>query len=303
MTDGRFTDADDVEVFYCSWLTSEAPRGMVVISHGAAEHSGRYARFAAALNAAGYGVLAADHRGHGETSKSTGRGLTGPRGLSGILDDMERVVSLAQESADGAPVALFGHSMGSVFALRYAQTRPATINALILSGPIGVMAGVADMIPQLEGALAAGMGDAPAADALVGFNAAFEPARTDFDWLSRDEAEVDAYLADPLCGANVPLSYGYLLAMSEGLRDGVIDAQALPSSLPVLVIAGERDPVSAFTAQSHQLAEVLRAAHVPLTERYYPDARHELLNETNRDEVQKDIIEWLHATMQRGMRE
>ncbi len=302
MDERRLTDADGVDVFYRSWPTTETLQGMVIIAHGASEHSGRYARFARALNEGGYGVLAPDHRGHGGTAESTGRGLTGPRGLSGILADLERIVELGHESANGRPVALFGHSMGSIFALRYAETRPSTISALILSGPIGVMPGVAEMIPQLEAAVGAGMADAPAGDALAALNAPFEPARTPFDWLSRDEAEVDAYVADPLCGAGVPLSYGYLLAMSEGLRDSVVDARALPASLPVLIVAGERDPVSAFTEQSRQLAEALRAVGGQVTERYYPGARHELLNEINRDDLQADILTWLDEATSRPKR-
>ena len=293
MDERRFTDADGVEVYYRNWQTEQPLQGVVVVVHGASEHSGRYARFADALNQAGYSVLAPDHRGHGGTAESTGRGLTGPRGLSGILDDLEHVIELAHESADDRPVILFGHSMGSIFALRYAQTRPTTISALILSGPIGVMPGVAEMIPHLEGAVAAGMADTPAPDALASLNAAFEPARTPFDWLSRDDAEVDAYIADPLCGAGVPLSLGYLLAMSEALRDSAADAHALPGTLPVLIMAGERDPVSAFTDQSRQLADVLRTAGTSVTEVYYPNARHELLNETNREDVYGDILKWL----------
>lgn len=293
MDERRFTDADGVDVFYRSWPTGQPLQGVLVVVHGASEHSGRYARFADALNQMGYSVFAPDHRGHGGTAESTGRGLTGPRGLSGILDDLEHVVELAHKVANDRPVILFGHSMGSIFALRYAQARPSTISALILSGPIGVMPGVAEMIPHLEGAVAAGMADTPAPDALASLNAAFEPSRTPFDWLSRDEAEVDAYLADPLCGAGVPLSLGYLLAMSQGLRDSVADADALPDTLPVLIMAGERDPVSAFTDQSRQLAEALRTAGVAVTEQYYPDARHELLNETNREDVYADIAKWL----------
>ncbi|MGH3267444.1 MAG: alpha/beta fold hydrolase [Trebonia sp.] len=289
-----FLDADGVEISYRHWRAVGTQRAAVVVAHGASEHSCRYDRFADVLANGGYTVLAPDHRGHGRTAASTGPGLTGPRGLAGILDDLDQVVGMASTAVRGAPVALFGHSMGSIFALRCAQRNPSALSALILSGPIGVMPGVDDMIAGLQSALGAGMGDATV-DALTPFNAAFEPARTPFDWLSRDESEVDAYIADPLCGDGVPLSYGYVYAMSEALRDGARDVSALAGTVPVLFLAGERDAVSNFTAQARELASLMRAAGVEVTEKYYPGARHEVLNEINRDEVHADVIRWLNA--------
>jgi alpha-beta hydrolase superfamily lysophospholipase len=138
------------------------------------------------------------------------------------------------------------------------------------------------------------MGDAPM-DALAAYNSTFEPARTPFDWLSRDETEVDKYLADPMCGSQHPLTYGYMHAAFGMLRDEINEVERVPSGLPVLVIAGERDPVGGFTAYVRALAELLRGAGVTVSEKYYPDARHEILNETNRDEVTADIIRWIDS--------
>ena len=289
MTEHTFVDADGVRVGYRRWASDGPPRATVVLAHGASEHSGRYARLAEALTADGFAVLAVDHRGHGLTSAATGAGLLGPRGMDGVLDDLHHVVGLAT-----GPVLLLGHSMGSVIALRYAETHPDALAALVLSGPIGVLPGVDDAIAELQGAITAGMADTPLAS-LGPFNEAFEPARTPYDWLSRDEAEVDAYLADPWCGDHNPLTYGYLAAVLAGVRDGAAEVGRLPSSLPVLVVAGDRDPVSAFTAQARALADALRSAGLTVTETYYRDARHELLNETNRDEVQAALVAWLTA--------
>ncbi|WP_375502212.1 alpha/beta fold hydrolase [uncultured Jatrophihabitans sp.] len=287
MTEHTFVDADGVTIGYREWTPDGAARATVVIAHGASEHSGRYARVASTLTAAGFSVLAVDHRGHGLTSASTGAGLLGPRGMAGVLDDLDHVVSLAT-----GPVLLLGHSMGSVIALRYAETHPDALTGLVLSGPIGVMPGVEVALQQLQGALDGGLADTPV-ESLGPFNEEFEPARTPYDWLSRSDAEVDAYVADPWCGDQNPLTYGYLAAVLSGVRDSADEVGRLPSTLPVLVIAGERDPVSAFTAQARALAEAMRSAGLTVTEDYYPGARHELLNETNRAEVEAALVAWL----------
>lgn len=295
---GSFVDPDGVTVAYRSWLATADLRGIAVIAHGASEHSGRYERLATALAAAGFAVLAPDHRGHGLTAPATGAGIIGPRGLDGVLDDLDCIVELGRTAAPTVALVLIGHSMGSVLALRYAETRGERLAALVLSGPLGVVPGVAEQLAQLQPAVAGGMGDAPV-DALGAFNADFEPARTPYDWLSRDPDEVDAYLADPLCGDDLPLTYGYLLAVLQGARDGAEHAADIPDGLPVLVTAGERDPVSAGTVQARALAERLADGGARVSERYYPDARHEVFNETNRDEVQADLVGWLDATVPR----
>src|SRR6478672_9436416 len=114
-----FIDADGIEVALRRWPVENA-RGAVVVAHGASEHSGRYGRFAEALNAAGWSVYALDHRGHGRTADSSGRGVTGPRGMDGVLDDLDDVVRSAHDAVGDGPVVLLGHSMGSIIALRYA---------------------------------------------------------------------------------------------------------------------------------------------------------------------------------------
>lgn len=252
-----FTDSDGVQVAYRRWAASDR-RASVVVAHGASEHSGRYARFATALTDAGYDVVAPDHRGHGETGASHGVGLLGPRGMAGVLDDVDHLVQQA-------------------------------------SGPV-VMADVDEAIAGVQQAVDGGLADEPV-DALGPFNEAFEPARTPFDWLTRDEAEVDEYLADPLCGAGNPLSYGYPHAVLSAVRDGATDIARLPTELPVLLVAGGRDPVSNGTEAVRPLGALLRDAGLTVTERYYPDARHEVLNETNRDEVERDILGWMSRTV------
>lgn len=139
------------------------------------------------------------------------------------------------------------------------------------------------------------MRDDVAADLLRDNNAPFEPARTPFDWLSRDPAEVDRYVADPMCGDGNPLTYGYLIDLFEVVAAA---AEALAAiSCPVLVIAGDRDAAGAMGAHPTALAAALDGAGVEARLRLYADARHEILNETNRDEVTADVITWLEARL------
>jgi alpha-beta hydrolase superfamily lysophospholipase len=197
--------------------------------------------------------------------------------------------------AGDVPLVLFGHSMGAALALHYATVHGDRLAALILCGtPAAGGDELAAMADGLRQAVEAGMGDEPIA-ALDVFNEAFQPARTNCDWLSRDEAEVDAYINDPLCGDGMPMTYGFVGGLMTSLA-GSTDPEALariPADLPILLITGERDPASNMAAGVRELEPKLRAGHSDVTARYYPDARHELLNETNRDEVQADVTGWI----------
>lgn len=289
-----FTDAHGVDISYRTWPV-DSPRGVVLIAHGASEHSGRYDRFAQYLNGRGYTVYGIDHRGHGATSAATGVGVAGAGGWSAIVDDLRELVGLARAEAGGAPLVLFGHSMGSFLSQLFIQRHGSEIDGVVLSGSSGGIAALDDTIALLESIAAGGQGGDPAP--IFGpLNAAFEPGRTPFDWLSRDEAEVDTYIADPWCGDNAPLTIDFVVEMMKGGRE-TWDPDAerqVPSDLPVLFITGEADPVSEGGATVRQLEARYDANGVKDIEaRYYPDARHELLNETNRDQVSADVADWL----------
>src|SRR5215211_5869512 len=267
-----FVDAHGVQVF-SRWWPIDGPRGVVLVSHGASEHSGRYDRFAEALNGAGFAVVALDHRGHGRTTPATGPGVMGPGGGDAVVDDLHELRAAAASSFDpDVPVLVFGHSMGALIGLA----------AGVLCGfPAGIDE-AASMGAALQGFADAGMRDEPAEDLLRDNNAPFEPARTPFDWLSRDPEEVDRYLSDPMCGDDNPLTYGYLIDLLGVVAPAVERLAAI--SCPVLVIAGDEDPAAAMGAHPKALARALDEA-----------ARHELLNETNRDEVTADVVEWLRS--------
>lgn len=292
MEETTFTDAHGVEVF-ARWWPVQDPRGVVLISHGASEHSGRYDRFARALGAAGFAAAALDHRGHGRTAPSSGRGVMGPGGGEAVLDDLHQLRAAAEARAPGVPVLLFGHSLGSLIALGYLVRHGAGLAGGVLCGvpsDVGDLEGFGTM---LHGLADAGLRDQPAEGLFDEYNAAFEPARTPFDWLSRDEAEVDAYVADPMCGPGNPLTWGYLV----DLFDVVAPAAGRLGDIacPVLVIAGDHDPAAAMGSHPRALAAALQAAGVATDLTIYEGDRHELLNEVDRDAITADVIAWLAA--------
>ncbi len=313
----RFRNDAGDEVFVHAWVPpgtvptaitrANAVRAVVLVAHGMAEHGARYARFGEALSARGYAVYAPDHRGHGRTAGSDDRlGWAGADGWNGMVRDLERLLDLAREVHPGAPLVLFGHSMGSVLAQRVAQRRGGELAGLILSGTMSAAPGLSLAIAAAS-ALALGPGarrpslllkqrfaefNRPFASGATDGAAATDP--TGFEWLSRDEAEVRKYADDPWCG--FAFSNRLTLDMLRGYGDVWKPANEarLPKELPVLLFAGERDPVGDETVAVRALAERYRALGLRgVRTAFYPDARHETLNETNRNEVVRDVLGWL----------
>jgi len=283
-------DSHGVDV-HTRWWPVEAPRGIVLVAHGASEHGGRYDRFARALNDAGFAAVAPDHRGHGVTGKGTGAGQMGTGGGRAVVDDLHELRAAASErfGAD-VPVHLFGHSMGSLIGLAYLTQHSAGLARGVLCGFPADLDTAAELGEGLKAAADGGMRDAPF-DALSAYNEPFEPARTPYDWLSRDHAEVDRYVADAYCGDDNPLTYGYVADLFDVLAPAVTNLGAI--TCPVLVIAGDQDPSGAMGESPTKLAAALRNAGVTTDLTIYEGARHELLNETNRDEVTADVVAWL----------
>jgi len=284
---------DGVDVFCRRWLPPGKPRAVVVVAHGAAEHSGRYAGVAEVLQGGGYAVYALDLRGHGHTAGSTGRGRIGPSGMAGVLGDLEALVGRARTEVGEVPVVLLGHSMGSVVVQAFMVRAPVGVRAYVLSGTMGPAEGTEEFLAGVRAALDAGLTDEPLDD--LGHNDAGEPTRTSYDWLSRDADEVDRYIADPMCGDDNPLTYGYVAVLLETIAE-VMEPGAIariPRGTSVLLLTGESDPVSENGAHVRELERRLRDAGLDVASRYYAGARHEVLNETNRDEVYRDLADWL----------
>jgi alpha-beta hydrolase superfamily lysophospholipase len=263
------------------WVGDSAKRGAVQIAHGMGEHALRYRPIAQALASAGYDVYANDHRGHGELAAQSGQlGDFGEGGFGAVVADMVEVTHLAREEAAGKPLLLLGHSMGSFAAQLYILDHSRLVDGVALSGSAAL---------DLLGAAAA-----TGAWRLEDLNASFEPARTPFDWLSRDEGVVDAYIADPLCGFNVsPESYGSMFSIAPRLAN-LSDLTRIRRDLPLFLFVGELDPVNAKLAWFRPLVDRYRQAGVKdVSWHVYGGARHEVLNETNRNEVIATLLAWI----------
>ena len=274
---------------YRSLPTAEV-KGIVQIAHGMSEHFGRYRRLTDRLNDAGYAVYANDHRGHGASADAHGLGGFGPGGFQSLVDDMAALTKLAKRGIPGRPLALLGHSMGSFAAQLYLLEHASELAALVLSGTAA--------LDQLLGSLLAGGGPVT----LELLNSGFEPGRTSYDWLSRDEDEVDAYIDDPLCGFVLEdRAMGSVFELGSGARqDGRLAGVA--KDLPIYVISGECDPVvGPGQAFARTLIESWKAAGLRNIEhRVYAGGRHEMFNETCREQVETELIAWLDTVLPRA---
>ncbi|PKV98987.1 alpha/beta fold hydrolase [Nocardia fluminea] len=274
-----FPSSDGTTIHVRSWLPTETePRGVVQIAHGMGEHSDRYGHLAERLAGLGFAVYADDHRGHG-LSMGPVPGDLGPDGWNLLVADEVALTGILRERHPGLPVTLIGHSLGSFAVQQYLLDHSGLVDEVVLSGTTAV--------DGLFGEIAAAGGD------LIGFfNAEFQPTRTDADWISRDEAQVDAYNADPWCGFAIDEANMGLLAANAVTR--LSDPSSVRADLPIYVMVGDKDPLNSKLRLSDLLVQRYRDAGLAdLTYRVYADARHEVLNETNRDEVEADLLAWL----------
>ncbi|MFT7041719.1 MAG: alpha-beta hydrolase superfamily lysophospholipase [Candidatus Azotimanducaceae bacterium] len=261
--------ADQWPIHAYSWSVAPA-RGTVVIAHGMAEHALRYKRLVNALNAAGLSVLAMDHRAHGLTSGPAGLGDFGKAGWDALVADLDPLVERAH--AGGLPVIMLAHSMGAAAAQHYVTDHGAKLAALVLSGT--TLRNPGQPMPD--------------------YNAAFE-SRTGYEWLSRDPTEVDFYVNDPLCGFEGQAVINGM-DRTDPRRIDPARLARIPAELPVLLIAGDADPVNDSLQGLHYFVQCWRAAGVQSIDcHYYQDGRHEMFNEINRDEVTRDLLTWIEV--------
>ncbi|QIM15680.1 alpha/beta hydrolase [Leucobacter insecticola] len=274
-TEFSYIDAHGVEIQCYRW-DAEEPVGLVQISHGIGEHSRRYDDFARALVGTGFTVYADDHRGHGETGRAQWEGdlsrlgRLGPGGLRATEEAILQLTSLMRNRHPGLPLIMYSHSWGSLMAQRILNEHPRAWDALILSGT------ALRTFKHMES------GD---------LNARWKHERAHgFEWLSRDPATARAFIEDPLCFAADILK---LFGVADGLRLFGKPVSGLAPEVPILLISGADDPLSRNDGV-RELAELYRKRGVrDVTVKLYPEARHETLNETNRDEVQADLITWM----------
>jgi alpha-beta hydrolase superfamily lysophospholipase len=282
----------DGQVLACyRWSAGERPRAALVIVHGMGEHARRYRPAVARLIDSGIVVYALDLRGHGATIalSSRGEGDFGPGGFGAVVADLEALVERARAQDPDLPLLLLGHSMGSFILQAYLIDYGRTIDGAVLVGTTAV-----DL-------LAAAMASEP--DAMAALNRPFEPARTPWDWLSSDQTQVDAYIDDPLCGFSlVPESMVSMLSQAARLADPA-ELARIPVDLPLYIAVGGQDPLSTAFGRLEPLLDRYRSLGLDPVVALYPQGRHEILNEVNREEVVGDLRNWIDGVIEAAARD
>ena len=282
------------------WRPEGTPKAVVQLVHGVAEHIGRYDAFAQFLASHGYLVAAEDHMGHGGSVEG---GVLGyfEGGWKAAVADVRTLHDDLQEEYPSLPYYILGHSMGSFLLRTYLYTYPGTIDGAVISGtgwesPATLKAG--RLLCRLEEKR---LGAAKTSGLLNGimfgaYNKPFAPNRTPHDWICSVQSVVDAYEADPFCGFDVTV--GLARDMMEGIsmNEQTENLQAMDKNLPVLFVSGGKDPVGGMSKGVLACIDAFKRAGMKnVTIQLYPEGRHEMLNETNREEVFDRILSWLEA--------
>lgn len=299
-----FTASDGARLFVYRWRPDVGiGKGIVQIAHGLAEHAGRYERLAEELTSQGYQVYANDHRGHGRTAESNDDlGFCGERDCwNRMVRDVIELCEAAKRENPTLRLTLFGHSMGSAMTQQALYEAPDACDAAALSGANGTVSPLVHLgrlIARIERLRLGRRGRSNLINSLTfdGFNQPFAPNRTAFDWLSRDEREVDRYIADSHCGfiATTQFWIDFLDAIPEIARTA--NRRRIRPTLPIYLFSGGDDPVNDNARGCEALARTYRELGIKnVSYKIYPYARHETLNETNRETVTRDFVEWLEA--------
>ena len=306
-TEYKLATSDNQEIQVYEWLPDDDTKitGILQIVHGMAEHGKRYTHFAHFLNKQGFVVYASDHRGHGKTAgKVENLGFFGKKnGWDRVIADLKVLSSHIKDKYPELPFFILGHSMGSFLTRKYILKSPFKLNGAILSGTggnPGILGRIGVFITRFLMLFYPKNSQSKLMDKLSfgSFNAKFKPNRTAFDWLSRNDEEVDKYIEDPYCGAIFSLKF------FEDMITGLLfvsrqsNVNKTPEDLPIYIFSGSFDPVGNFGKGPTELYGKYKKAGVKdIKIRLYEGARHETLNEINRDEVYNNILQWILSQM------
>ena len=294
---------DNLDIHVYKWEPeNKNPIGIVQISHGMSETAIRYEYFAKNLTDNGYIVYINDHRGHGLTAKTIDNVgcLADSDGFTYLVEDINTLTNIIKEENEDLPIFLFGHSMGAFASQRYIMEYGNNIDGLILSGSNGkhgFILNIAEKIINYEIKKKGRLHRSKALDSLIfgGNNKKFKSPRTEFDWLSRDEKEVDKYIEDPFCG--VLFTCGFFYDFIKGLQE-IEDKENLkkvPLDLPIYIMSGDKDPIGKNGKGVLRLRDrYIKLGVKDVLCKLYEGGRHEMLNETNKDEVIRDILNWIN---------
>lgn len=293
----QIQSADGHTIHGTDWQPAGNIKAVIQIFHGLGEHRLRYQRFASMAASRGIATVAHDHRGHGPHAQTLGH-FADSGGWQSLIDDGLLVNDRIRNQHKALPVILLGHSMGSYLAQRFAMVHDTRINALVLSAstwPSKLQVIPGRLLAQIEAWRLGLRAKSPLLHKLGfgNFNGRFQPARTDLDWLSRDASEVDAYIADPLCGG--PYSTRLWQDVLGGLQAIASDnaVSRIRGDLPILMTGGADDPVGGEKGITQLALHYAQTMHGRLSVKLYPGGRHEMFNETNRDDFSTDILDWV----------
>ncbi|MBY8990913.1 MAG: alpha/beta hydrolase [Candidatus Lokiarchaeota archaeon] len=308
-----FKDPGGIEIFVYKWEPDTSPKAAIQIVHGLAEHAKRYTRVAEVLCNQGYICYANDQRGHGltagdltEATLEGHAGVLGDNGWEGIVDDIHQLSDIIKKENPNLPLFLLGHSWGAFLAQDYIQQWGNELKGCILSGTNGKVRGLVIRAGKiiLKGEIKK---LAPTTPSQKMYDMNFktnnrdwkkDEGATGFEWLSRDKNEVQKYIDDPWCGFVPPASLWleFLLGFEKIYNSH--NEQKIPKELPIHFIAGSLDPIGNKTKGVRAMINRLKKyGNTKVTYKFYEDSRHELFNETNRDDVFRDVIEWLNLQL------
>ena len=303
-----FTTHDNETIFYYRWPSNKniVLKGIVQISHGIGEHAGRYHSIANILQNDGYEVFANDHRIHGKSVKSEDYlgYYDGEDYFSDAINDMRQLTEIIKNTNPNKKIILFGHSMGSLLSREYVTRYGEDLDALILSGTASFMKGLGSfglLSAQFLGKL---NGKHRSNELLKNlfisqFNKKFKPNRTRVDWISSDEKQVDLFEADPLRIEDFSLSVFRDILKGSKKIDKDATFEKTPKNLPIFIFSGDKDPVGEMGKGVKKVVKKYKNAGIKnLTLKLYSEGRHEMLNEINKEEVEKDVLNWLNKILQ-----
>lgn len=297
--EGLISVEDRTKIYLRKYIPSE-PIAVIQIVHGMAEHGGAYEKFIEYLVHNQFAVFIHDQRGHGKTAKNEeDLGFFGDKiEWDDIAKDILFISKLIKEEFD-KPLILFGHSMGSYLSRRAVQLEGPLYDGLILSGTgydPGILRKIGVILSGTESLITGGNKRSKILDFLTfgNFNNHFKFPKTKYDWLSRDEAEIDRYIKDPFCGFICSSSFYKELLKGIGKIHKKEEIKKTPCELPIFIFSGSKDPVGQNGDGVKKVYELYKGIGcIDLTMKLYDEARHEMLHETNKEEVYLDVKTWI----------
>ncbi len=307
-----FKVSDGAEIWVNRWSPDpeQEIKGIVQLHHGLAEHSMRYDRFGSVLADNGYILNAYDMRGHGRTGEIAEENGTGKIGMftendgfNRVVEDLNEVIEAVKKEYAEKPVILFGHSFGSFVSQGYIEKYSQNINGCVLcgtAGPRNLLIGFGKIVVGLIKKIKGGENYSKFVEDLAfgSYNNKIADKKTEKDWLSRNEMNVQMNLSDKWCNIRLRLAFYY--DMMSGLKQihTGSNIKAIRKDLPVFFIYGDADPVGDYGKTINKLIGIYKKNKMTSVDvKVYPEDRHEILNEVDRETVENDVIDWLNKTL------